>query len=62
MSEVPAEATKATADHFLQAARDAKATLIVMGAYSHGRLRQLVLGGVTSHMIDAADLPVLMAH
>ena len=58
----PAEAHKATADHFLNAAREAKATLIVMGAYSHGRLRQLVLGGVTSHMIDAADIPVLMAH
>jgi len=62
VGEAPVDATKATAEHFLNAARDAKATLIVMGAYSHGRLRQLVLGGVTSHMIDAADLPVLMAH
>ena len=62
VGEPPADAHKATAEHFLQAARDAKATLIVMGAYSHGRLRQLVLGGVTSHMIDAADIPVLMAH
>jgi nucleotide-binding universal stress UspA family protein len=60
--EPPTDGHKATAEHFLQAARDAKATLIVMGAYSHGRLRQLVLGGVTSHMIDAADIPVLMAH
>jgi nucleotide-binding universal stress UspA family protein len=33
-----------------------------MGGYSHGRLRQLMLGGVTSHMMDHADLPVLMAH
>ncbi|WP_374369442.1 universal stress protein [Dongia sp.] len=62
VGDAPVDAGKATAEHFLQAARDAKATLIVMGAYSHGRLRQLVLGGVTSHMIDAADLPVLMAH
>ncbi|WP_303976202.1 universal stress protein [Dongia mobilis] len=62
VGEAPADAHKATAEHFLNAAREAKATLIVMGAYSHGRLRQLVLGGVTSHMIDAADIPVLMAH
>lgn len=58
----PADTHKATAEHFLEAARQANATLIVMGAYSHGRLRQLVLGGVTSHMIDCADIPVLMAH
>lgn len=62
VGETPADANKASAEHFLNAAHEAKATLIVMGAYSHGRLRQLVLGGVTSHMIDAADLPVLMAH
>ena len=62
VGEPPADAHKATAEHFLNAAREANATLIVMGAYSHGRLRQLVLGGVTSHMNDAADLPVLMAH
>lgn len=62
VGEPPADASKASAEHFLNAAREAGATLIVMGAYSHGRLRQLVLGGVTSHMIDAADIPVLMAH
>ena len=62
VGEAPVDAHKATAEHFLAAAAEAKATLIVMGAYSHGRLRQLVLGGVTSHMIDAANLPVLMAH
>ncbi|TDQ85473.1 universal stress protein family protein [Dongia mobilis] len=62
VGEAPQDVGKATAEHFLAAAREAGATLVVMGAYSHGRLRQLVLGGVTSHMIDAADIPVLMAH
>lgn len=51
-----------TAERILAAAHAAKASLLVLGAYSHGRLRQLVLGGVTSHMLDNADLPVLMAH
>jgi nucleotide-binding universal stress UspA family protein len=33
-----------------------------MGAYSHSRLRQLILGGVTRHMLGAANLPVFMSH
>ncbi len=36
--------------------------LIVMGAYSRGRFRELLLGGVTRHMLDSANIPVLMAH
>jgi nucleotide-binding universal stress UspA family protein len=38
------------------------ADLLVIGAYSHSRLRQVVFGGVTEHMLDRAELPVLMAH
>jgi nucleotide-binding universal stress UspA family protein len=38
------------------------ADLIVMGAYSRSRLRQLVFGGVTEHMLFKTDLPVLMVH
>jgi nucleotide-binding universal stress UspA family protein len=38
------------------------ADLLVIGAYSHSRLRQVVFGGVTEHMLDYAELPVLMAH
>jgi nucleotide-binding universal stress UspA family protein len=38
------------------------ADLIVMGAYTHSRLRQLILGGVTRHMLQAADLPVFLSH
>lgn len=36
--------------------------LLVMGAYTHSRMRQLILGGVTKHIMSEADLPVLMAH
>lgn len=38
------------------------ADLIVMGAYSRNRLRQLVFGGVTEHMLFKTDFPVLMLH
>ncbi|MGI9414967.1 MAG: universal stress protein [Hyphomicrobiales bacterium] len=46
----------------LDAARDAGADLLVMGAFGQNRRRELVLGGVTQHIIDTADLPILMAH
>ena len=38
------------------------ATLLVMGAYGHSRLREMVLGGATRSVLDKAGLPVLMAH
>jgi nucleotide-binding universal stress UspA family protein len=36
--------------------------LIVMGAYAHTRLRELVLGGVTRTMLQSMTVPVLMSH
>lgn len=36
--------------------------LLLKGAYTHNRLRQLVFGGATRHILNHAQLPVLMAH
>jgi nucleotide-binding universal stress UspA family protein len=58
----PTAASGAAAEQILATARSLQAGFVLMGGYSHGRLRQLVLGGVTSYMMDHADLPVLMAH
>ena len=44
----------------LEATRTFGADLLAMGAYSHSRLRQLILGGVTRHVLENATLPVLM--
>lgn len=38
------------------------ATLVVMGAYTHSRMRQMILGGVTSHVLGHAPVPILLAH
>ena len=46
----------------LDVARERGAGLIVMGAYSHSRLREMVFGGVTRDMLNHADRPVLMTH
>ncbi len=44
----------------LAAAADFGCDLLSMGAYSHSRLRQLILGGVTRHVLENATLPVMM--
>ena len=64
--EIEAEAvpfkpqTREVGAGLLGAARDFGADLMCQGAYSHSRLRQLILGGVTRHVLENADLPVLM--
>ena len=35
------------------------ADLLVMGAYGHTRLRELIFGGATRHVLRDAALPVL---
>ena len=44
----------------LAAAREFGCDLLSMGAYSHSRLRQLILGGVTRHVLENSTLPVMM--
>ena len=45
----------------LAAASEFGCDLLAMGAYSHSRLRQLILGGVTRHVLERASLPVMMS-
>jgi len=37
------------------------ADLIVMGAYTQSRIRQMILGGVTRHAVSQAECPLLLA-
>ncbi len=48
-------------DILLSYAADHGVDLIVMGAYGHSRLRELVLGGATRHLLRHT-VPVLMSH
>ena len=38
------------------------ADLMVMGAYAHSRLREMVFGGATRDLLETAKIPLLMAH
>ena len=46
----------------LSRASDLDADLLVMGAYGHSRVRELLLGGATRTVLESMTLPVLMAH
>jgi nucleotide-binding universal stress UspA family protein len=36
--------------------------MIVMGAFVHSRLRELVVGGVTQSLLGASPVALFMAH
>ena len=65
---VDATALTRAADHgapgetILATARELGADLLVKGAYTQSRIRELIFGGATRHILEHADLPVLMAH
>lgn len=47
---------------FLSEAAALGCDLLIKGAYTQSRLRQMIFGGVTSHILANATMPVLMAH
>ena len=46
----------------LSHAADLAADLLVMGAYGHSRVKEMVLGGATRTVLKSMTLPVLMSH
>lgn len=46
----------------LRQAKVQGADLLVMGCYGHSRLRELILGGASRHVLAHMDRPVLMSH
>jgi nucleotide-binding universal stress UspA family protein len=54
---------RSVGDTLLAAGAEHEAGLLVMGAYSHSRLREMLLGGATRHILkNASARPVLLAH
>jgi nucleotide-binding universal stress UspA family protein len=52
---------KAQGESFMKEAIAAGADLLLKGAYTQSRIRQMIFGGATRHVIMEANLPVLMA-
>lgn len=65
---INAEAQQVQADDLnagqllLSRCADEEIDLLVMGAYGRSRVRELVLGGVTRHVLEHMTVPVLMSH
>lgn len=49
-------------DIILSRLSDHSADLLVLGAYGHSRMRELMLGGVTRDLLQHMTVPVLMSH
>lgn len=47
---------------FLAKAGELGCDLMIKGAYTQSRLRQMIFGGATSHILAKTNLPVFMAH
>ena len=53
---------RSTGETILATAEAQGCDLLIKGAYTQSRLRQLIFGGATSHILANAMLPVFMAH
>ena len=53
---------RAIGERLIDTATAAGADLLVMGAYGHSRLRELVLGGATLSALKHPTIPLLMVH
>jgi nucleotide-binding universal stress UspA family protein len=62
-AQVVAPELRSVGDTLLAAGAEHEAGLLIMGAYSHSRLREMLLGGATRHILkNASARPVLLAH
>jgi nucleotide-binding universal stress UspA family protein len=53
---------RSTGEAILATANSLGCDLLIKGAYTQSRLRQMIFGGATRHILAHAALPVLMAH
>ncbi|TVR10832.1 MAG: universal stress protein [Salinarimonadaceae bacterium] len=64
--EIDAVAIEAGKGHpgqlILDHAAEIGCDLLIKGAYTQSRIRQMIFGGATSHILANATIPVLMAH
>ncbi len=54
-------ADRSGGEEILQECSTLGADMLMMGAYTQSRVRQMIMGGVTRHVLSAAELPVVMA-
>ena len=53
---------RSTGETILATAQSLNCDLLIKGAYTQSRLRQMIFGGATQHVLANAALPVLLAN
>jgi nucleotide-binding universal stress UspA family protein len=53
---------RTTGEAILAAAQSVGCDLLIKGAYTQSRLRQMIFGGATQHLMANAALPVLLVN
>jgi nucleotide-binding universal stress UspA family protein len=61
-SPAPTAMAASVAESLIDTLKKQGVTLLVMGAYTHGRVRQMLFGGVTQHVLTTPGVPALFAH
>lgn len=59
---IVAAGNRPPAEALLARAKELESDLLVMGAYGHSRLREMVLGGITDYVLENAEIPLLLSH
>lgn len=54
--------SRSVGETLLEESRALGVDLLVIGGYTHARASQRLFGGVTSHVLATADIPVFMVH
>jgi nucleotide-binding universal stress UspA family protein len=54
--------TKGTGKTILEGALEYDADIIVMGAYGHTRLKEVILGGATRYLLRHTTIPLFLSH
>jgi nucleotide-binding universal stress UspA family protein len=49
-------------EKLVKATKELKADILITGAYSRNKWREVLFGGTTQYLLKKADIPVLMAH
>jgi nucleotide-binding universal stress UspA family protein len=53
---------RSTGETILATAQSLGCDLLIKGAYTQSRLRQMIFGGATQHVLENAMIPVLLAN
>ena len=56
------QSSKGTGATILESAIEFDADLIVMGAYGHTRIKEIVLGGATNYLLKHTTIPLFLSH